>query len=65
MKTEGNRDQIVKFVNSVSIFKICYCRLCEPEGDKSKGEPFLLKKAVPIDMFPQTNHCELVMQFVR
>ncbi|XP_064629031.1 tRNA (uracil-5-)-methyltransferase homolog B-like [Lineus longissimus] len=39
--------------------------LCQPEDKEYKGQPFLLKKAVPVDMFPQTNHCELVMQFAR
>jgi len=29
------------------------------------GDPFLPKKAVPIDLFPQTQHCELVILFER
>ena len=30
-----------------------------------KGEPFKLTSAVPVDLFPHTNHCELVMLFER
>lgn len=30
-----------------------------------QGIPFTLSKAVPVDMFPQTEHCELVVQFNR
>lgn len=29
------------------------------------GEPFTLEKAVPVDLFPHTHHCELVVQFSR
>ena len=30
-----------------------------------KSEPFRLKKAIPIDMFPHTDHCEMVLLFER
>lgn len=29
------------------------------------GEPFALEKAIPVDLFPHTHHCELVVQFCR
>lgn len=39
--------------------------LARPCSKGFKGTPFLPVKAVPIDLFPQTNHCELVMLFER
>lgn len=30
-----------------------------------KGLPFRPVKAIPVDMFPHTNHCELVVLFER
>ena len=47
-------------------------RLCTPEntseksyGKHSKGKPFVPLRAAPVDMFPDTRHCELVMAFSR
>lgn len=39
--------------------------LSRPTSKAFAGKPFVLKKAVPVDMFPQTEHCELVLQFDR
>lgn len=39
--------------------------LSRPTSKAFAGLPFTLKKAVPVDMFPQTEHCELVLQFDR
>lgn len=39
--------------------------LCEEPHRKLKSEPFQLRKAIPVDMFPHTNHCELVLSFRR
>jgi len=36
-----------------------------PSKKGFRGEPFLPSKAVPIDLFPQTHHCELVILFER
>jgi tRNA/tmRNA/rRNA uracil-C5-methylase (TrmA/RlmC/RlmD family) len=30
-----------------------------------KGTPFVVRKAVPVDLFPQTPHCELVLLLER
>ena len=54
---------------------------CKPEGDALRnfvhislpfrprdeilGEPYVPIKAIPIDLFPHTTHCELVFCFVR
>lgn len=30
-----------------------------------RGDPFILKEAVAVDMFPHTNHIEMIMLFER
>jgi hypothetical protein len=47
-------------------------RLCSPENSSTKqygkhcrGKPFVPLRAAPVDMFPDTRHCELVMAFSR
>ena len=35
------------------------------ESGKHRGAPFTLIKAVPVDLFPGTKHCELVLLFER
>jgi hypothetical protein len=46
---------------------ICLYRLCCPPNSAKKllGEPFVLRQAVPVDLFPHTPHCELVLLFTR
>ncbi|KAM9576623.1 tRNA (uracil-5-)-methyltransferase homolog B isoform 1-T5 [Trichechus inunguis] len=41
--------------------------LCCPPNSAKKllGEPFVLRQAVPVDLFPHTAHCELVLLFTR
>lgn len=39
--------------------------LCTPQTKKYKGLPFKPTFAQPVDMFPQTDHCELVLVFDR
>ncbi|CAM9524232.1 unnamed protein product [Discosporangium mesarthrocarpum] len=39
--------------------------LCGPSSKKTKGAPFRPVKAIPVDMFPHTNHTELIMVFER
>ena len=39
--------------------------LCRPVSNKHKGTPFYPVKAVPVDLFPHTKHCELVILFER
>ncbi|KAM4818570.1 tRNA (uracil-5-)-methyltransferase homolog B isoform 1-T4 [Thomomys bottae] len=39
---------------------------CPPDSAKNLlGEPFVLREAVPVDLFPHTPHCELVLLFTR
>ena len=39
--------------------------LCSPPTKKYPGRPFKITKSQPVDMFPLTNHCEMVMTFDR
>lgn len=39
--------------------------LCRPVSIRYKGTPFRLTKVVPVDLFPHTKHCELVLLFQR
>mmetsp|Transcript_13521 Transcript_13521/g.19339 ORF Transcript_13521/g.19339 Transcript_13521/m.19339 type:complete len:703 (-) Transcript_13521:200-2308(-) len=39
--------------------------LCSPCTKKYHGMPFKISSAQPVDMFPLTNHCEMVMVFDR
>lgn len=39
--------------------------LCKNCSKTMKGEPFIPKIAVPVDLFPHTPHCELVILFER
>lgn len=39
--------------------------LCSPETKKYRGLPFKISSAQPVDMFPLTDHCEMVMVFDR
>ena len=43
---------------------VCFCSLISPSDDVDV-EPFTPVVAVPVDMFPQTLHCELVVLFER
>ena len=39
--------------------------LCSPKGGRADAPPFRLRAAVPVDLFPHTPHCELVLAFER
>lgn len=39
--------------------------LCRPNSNKIKGLPFRAVKAIPVDLFPHTRHCELVVVYKR
>ncbi|XP_036369132.1 tRNA (uracil-5-)-methyltransferase homolog A isoform X3 [Octopus sinensis] len=39
--------------------------LMRPKSRRNKGEPFFAVKAIPVDLFPHTKHCELVVMFER
>ncbi|XP_064459841.1 tRNA (uracil-5-)-methyltransferase homolog A-like [Ornithodoros turicata] len=39
--------------------------LGRPTSNNYKGDPFVMTRATPVDMFPQTPHCELALLFER
>ena len=39
--------------------------LCGPKSKAFKGQPFRPVRAIPVDLFPHTAHCEMVMVFER
>merc|ERR1719330_193130 len=39
--------------------------LCSPQTKKYTGRPFKITSAQPVDMFPLTPHCEMVLVFDR
>jgi tRNA (uracil-5-)-methyltransferase len=39
--------------------------LCQPPTKRYTGRPFRISSANPVDMFPLTDHCEMVMVFDR
>lgn len=47
-----------------SVFKN-FLDLCRPSSRTLHGRPFTPKKAVAVDLFPHTNHMELVVLFER
>ncbi|KAI7857787.1 S-adenosyl-L-methionine-dependent methyltransferase [Circinella umbellata] len=42
-----------------------FISLCRPTSNRFKGMPFRPSRAVSIDLFPHTEHCELLVEFVR
>ena len=39
--------------------------LCQRESKRVKGRPFVAQKAVAVDLFPHTDHCEMVVLLER
>jgi tRNA (uracil-5-)-methyltransferase len=44
---------------------VIYYSLVRPTSKRLKGPRFYPVKAVPVDLFPYTDHCELVILFER
>ncbi|CAO3599675.1 unnamed protein product [Absidia cylindrospora] len=42
-----------------------FTTLCRPQTSRHKGLPFKPVRAVSIDLFPHTDHCELMIEFAR
>lgn len=40
-------------------------RFIQPKARHTRGEPFIVDKAVPVDLFPHTKHTELVVMLTR
>ena len=76
---EGLHQNVIKSLrNQISLQRVVYvsCNptgslvndaavLCTPCTKKYKGLPFKITSAQPVDMFPHTDHCEMVMVFDR
>ncbi|KAI8054535.1 S-adenosyl-L-methionine-dependent methyltransferase [Syncephalis plumigaleata] len=39
--------------------------LCRPTSNRYTGQPFQLVRVKPVDLFPHTKHCEMVLEFTR
>nr|XP_022286106.1 tRNA (uracil-5-)-methyltransferase homolog A-like [Crassostrea virginica]XP_022286107.1 tRNA (uracil-5-)-methyltransferase homolog A-like [Crassostrea virginica]XP_022286108.1 tRNA (uracil-5-)-methyltransferase homolog A-like [Crassostrea virginica] len=74
----GLHSQVIKALRNSPFLKKIIFVSCNPRGamnnfidlvrqtsKKMRGQPYLPIKAVPVDMFPQTKHCELVILFQR
>ncbi|XP_013403739.1 tRNA (uracil-5-)-methyltransferase homolog A [Lingula anatina] len=48
-----------------SVVQSNFLDFVRPESKKMKGPPFIPVKAIPVDLFPHTSHCELVVLFER
>lgn len=42
-----------------------YFSLCRPQSNRFRGMPFKPTRAISVDLFPHTDHCELMIEFVR
>ena len=42
-----------------------FISLCRPKSKRTKGDPFQIMKALPVDLFPQTRYCELLVLLER
>ncbi|XP_065267087.1 tRNA (uracil-5-)-methyltransferase homolog B [Emys orbicularis] len=77
----GLHYRVVRAIRNCEAIRTLIYVSCKPEGEATRnflefccpsdsgkklvGEPFAPLLAVPVDMFPQTIHCELVMLFTR
>lgn len=58
-------DRVVFVACNPAATVLNFVDLSRPTSKAYLGTPFTLTKAVPVDMFPQTEHCELVLRFDR
>ncbi|KAG1089796.1 hypothetical protein G6F42_019881 [Rhizopus arrhizus] len=42
-----------------------FVTLCRPQSNRFRGMPFKPTRAISVDLFPHTDHCELMIEFVR
>jgi tRNA (uracil-5-)-methyltransferase len=65
IRASSRIDRVVFVACNPSAAVMNFVDLSRPTSKSYQGTPFTLIKAVPVDMFPQTEHCELVLQFDR
>ncbi|KAM5127570.1 tRNA (uracil-5-)-methyltransferase homolog B isoform 1-T5 [Callospermophilus lateralis] len=77
----GLHYQVVQAIRNCTAIRTLVFVSCKPHGETTRniielccppnsakklvGEPFVLSRAVPVDLFPHTLHCELVLLFTR
>jgi len=72
----GVHSKLIRLIRENDCIRSLVYVSCQPDGPAmknfvdlvkkdAKGEPFKLMKAVPVDMFPHTDHCEMVLLFQR
>uniref|UniRef100_A0A8C0I513 tRNA (uracil(54)-C(5))-methyltransferase n=1 Tax=Balaenoptera musculus TaxID=9771 RepID=A0A8C0I513_BALMU len=77
----GLHYQVVQAIRNCGAIHILVFVSCKPHGETTRniielccppnsakkllGERFVLRQAVPVDLFPHTPHCELVLLFTR
>eukprot|EP00056_Hartaetosiga_gracilis_P005690 m.87733 g.87733 ORF g.87733 m.87733 type:complete len:169 (-) comp12248_c0_seq1:1085-1591(-) len=65
-KFECVRCALILLTNTCCLIIILYLSsLCRSRSKKFKGEPYQLVRAATVDMFPHTDHCEVVMFLAR
>ncbi|XP_074636247.1 tRNA (uracil-5-)-methyltransferase homolog A-like isoform X1 [Acropora palmata] len=58
-------DKLIYVSCNPSAAFVNFLDLCRPTSKRIKTAPFRLVKAVPVDLFPHTKHCELLLLFER
>ena len=53
------------FVDNLLYAYVYIFSLCKRKSNTIKGQPFCPVRAIPIDLFPQTPYCELVIVLER
>ena len=61
-RERGGEGEIEDFVCFLNMFLVSLCRNV---SNRLKGLPFRPVRAIPVDMFPHTSHCELLLLFER
>ena len=63
--TEGIQRLVYVSCNPTATLVRDVAMLCSPPTKKYPGRPFKPTLSQPVDMFPSTKHCEMVMTFYR
>ncbi|KAI8137729.1 S-adenosyl-L-methionine-dependent methyltransferase [Fennellomyces sp. T-0311] len=73
----GVHSSVIQTIRSSAVNRVIYIScdskqalgnfygLCKPSSKRFTGEPFRPSRAITIDLFPHTDHCELMVEFVR
>ena len=64
LRSSGVRDLVYISCDANAALKN-FVSLARPTSNAFPGDPFLPRKVVPVDLFPHTNHFELIVHFQR